>query len=193
MGLYCVRIFVEFSKKRRICGSVRVAQRAKRYSAKNIPTAPARLLSRLNTQAPMTSAKKNSFRSAPRIVSGRFNDRKTGLVCIVIASEGLNPEQPSEEVHCQPFHSETENDAREGFLSATFAEGEGQAANNDGNQGKPLCDGTGERVLQDVHGVLPRRASACLSEGVAGQKESSTDLDCRIAIKWFERLPWRCS
>src|SRR5882762_2716106 len=104
MGSYCVRIFVEFSKKRRICGSVRVAQRAKRYRAKKIPAAPARLFSRLNTHAPMTSAKKNSFRSAPRIVSGRFNDRKTGLVCIVIASEELNPEQPSQEVNREDSH-----------------------------------------------------------------------------------------
>src|SRR6267154_836604 len=114
IGSYCVRIFVEFSKNRRICGSVLVAHRAKRYNAKNMPTPPARLFNRLNTHAPITSAKKNSFRSAPRIVSGRFNDRKTGLVCIVIASGGLNPEQPSQEVHCQHCHSETEDNAREG-------------------------------------------------------------------------------
>src|SRR6266852_9176384 len=105
MGSYWVRIFVEFSKKRRICGSVRVAHRAKRYSAKNIPTAPARLFSRLNTHAPITSPKKNSFRSAPRIVSGRFNDRKTGLVCMVVPSEVLNPEQPSQEVNREDGHS----------------------------------------------------------------------------------------
>src|SRR5216684_8265296 len=116
MGSYCVRIFVEFSKKRRICGSVRVAQRAKRYSAKNIPTAPARLFSRLKTHAPMTSAKKNSFRSAPRIVSGRFNDRKMGFVCMALASEGLNPEQPCHEVHRQHGHPQPEHDTREGFL-----------------------------------------------------------------------------
>src|SRR5260370_34153828 len=104
IGSYCVRIFVEFNKNRRICGSVRVAHRANKYSAKNIPTAPAKLFNRLNTHAPITSAKKNSFRSAPRIVSGRFNDRKTGLVCIVVPSEVLDPEQPSQEVNREDGH-----------------------------------------------------------------------------------------
>src|SRR5260370_10514282 len=133
IGSYCVRILVGFSKNGRIWGSVRVAHRAKRYNAKNMPTPPARLFNRLNTHAPITSAKKNSFRSAPRIVSGRFNDRKTGLVCIVIASGGLNPEQPSEEIHCQDGHPQTDNAACQGFLSSAFAEGERQATHNDGS------------------------------------------------------------
>src|SRR5712692_3965149 len=156
MGSYWVRIFVEFNRNRRICGSVRVAHRANKYSAKNIPTAPAKLFNKLNTHAPKTSAKKNSFRSAPRIVSGRFNDRKTGLMCIVVASGVLNPEQPREEVHCQHRHSETENDACEGFLASAFAEGKRQAAHNDGDESKPLGNRPGECRLQDIHGVLPR-------------------------------------
>src|SRR5260370_31304494 len=45
------------------------------------------------------------------------------------------------------------------FLSPAPAEGEGQTAYNDRDQGKPFCDGASERRLQNVDGVFPRGAA----------------------------------
>src|SRR5260370_13786112 len=103
--------------------------------------------------SPVLSAKKNSYCTAPRNVGGRFNDRKTGLVCIVIASGGLNPEQPSEEIHGQDGHPQTEDDACEGFLSSAFAEGERQATYNDGDYRKTFGHGTREGRLHNADSI----------------------------------------
>src|SRR5277367_3232582 len=80
IGSYCGRTFAAVSKKRRICGSVAVAQRAKRYKRRKISTPPSKLLRRLKVAAPRHMAKKKSFLSAPRIVSGRESDRDTRLI-----------------------------------------------------------------------------------------------------------------
>src|SRR5580704_9957535 len=80
IGSYCGRSLAAVSRKRRICGSVWVAQRAKKYSIKNISRPPNKLLSRLKVAAPRHMAKKKSFRSAPRIVSGRESERCTRLM-----------------------------------------------------------------------------------------------------------------
>src|SRR5580692_2990358 len=80
IGSYCGRSLAAMSRKRRICGSVWVAQRAKKYSNKNIINPPNKLLSRLKVAAPRHMAKKKSFRSAPRIVSGRDSVRCTLLI-----------------------------------------------------------------------------------------------------------------
>src|ERR1700722_214632 len=107
MGSYCARTFAAVSKKRRICGSVAVAQRATRYRRKKISTPPSKLLRRLKVAAPRHMAKKKSFRSAPRIVSGRESDRDTRLIRLgsaTLASIGkleksTARKEPRQEVH----------------------------------------------------------------------------------------------
>src|SRR5260370_42295450 len=121
-----------------------------------MPTAPARLFNRLNTQAPSTSAKKNSFRSAPRIVSGRFNDRKTGLVCIVVPSEVLNPEQPSQEVNREDGHPRPEAKAGKGFLPPTSPKAKAQPPHTNATKANPLADGPENALLQTAAGVSQR-------------------------------------
>lgn len=71
MGSYCVLSFAEERRNRRICGSVRVAHRAARKRRENIKMPPGKLASILNVAAPIHRAKKNSFRSTPRMVRGR--------------------------------------------------------------------------------------------------------------------------
>src|SRR5580704_8088738 len=80
IGSYCARSRAAVSRNRRICGSVWVAQRARKYSNKNISNPPNKLLSRLKVAAPRHIAKKKSFRSAPRIVRGRESERCTRLM-----------------------------------------------------------------------------------------------------------------
>src|SRR5208282_4575531 len=85
IGSYCARSRAAVRRKRRIWGSVWVAQRAKKYSNKNISSPPNKLLSKLKVAAPRHMAKKKSFRSAPRIVSGRDSVRGTLLIRLVSA------------------------------------------------------------------------------------------------------------
>ena len=63
----------ELRRIRRICGSVKVAQRA-RKSTRNITNPLKRLAKKLKVAPPMTTERKNSRRSAPAIVSGLLRD-----------------------------------------------------------------------------------------------------------------------
>src|SRR4029077_11278511 len=109
----------------------------KRYKAKNIRRAPVKLSRRLNMHAATTSAKKNSFRSAPRIVSGRFSDRNTGLRCMIIRLKQVSDaKEPEKEIHRQDSHAEAKQEPGKGALSAAFPEGEREAADNNSDQGE---------------------------------------------------------
>src|SRR5208282_6494804 len=119
IGSYCARSRAAVRRKRRIWGSVWVAQRAKKYSNKNISSPPNKLLSRLKVAAPRHMAKKKSFRSAPRIVSGRDSDRCTLLIRLA-SGMCLSPrkvlgstsrKEPGQEVHRCDGHANAEKDA----------------------------------------------------------------------------------
>src|ERR1700674_6131002 len=107
IGSYCVRSFAAASKSRRTCGSVFVAPRAAKKLTKNINTPPDKLLSRLNVAAPRHMAKKKSFRSAPRRVSGRERDRCTRLIrldsamcfSLLDAWVSASRKKPRQEIH----------------------------------------------------------------------------------------------
>src|SRR5271156_6773001 len=116
IGSYSARSLAAVSRNRRICGSVWVAQRARKYSNKNISNPPNKLLRRLNVAAPRHMAKKKSFRSAPRMVSGRDNDRCTLLIRLASAirfsvrgrCDSIAGKQPREEIHRGDGHANTE-------------------------------------------------------------------------------------
>ena len=154
IGSYCARSLAAVSRKRRICGSVWVAQRAMKYSNKNISNPPSKLLSRLNVAAPRHMAKKKSFRSAPRIVSGRDSDRCTLLIrlasamCFSVANvcDSVAGKKPRQEVHRRDGHANAEEHAGKHALRAAFAESEGETGDNDGNEREAAGDGAGESL-----------------------------------------------
>src|SRR5580704_6580429 len=114
IGSYCARSRAAVSRNRRICGSVWVAQRARKYSNKNISNPPNKLLSKLKVAAPRHIAKKKSFRSAPRMVSGRDSDRCTRLIrldsamCFSLRDAGElgAGKEPREEIHRCDGHAD---------------------------------------------------------------------------------------
>ncbi len=59
----------------------------------------------------------------------------------------------------RPRHSHAKDDAGKGAFGRTFAKGEHQPADHDGNQGEAGCDGAGEGCLQDLN---------CLVQGSVG-------------------------
>src|ERR1700719_573594 len=142
MGSYCARSLAAVSRNRRTCGSVWVAQRAMTKSNKNISNPPSKLLSRLNVAAPRHMAKKKSFRSAPRIVSGRDSDRCTLLIrlfsamCLSLGDvrDLAAGEKPGQKIHRCDSHSNAEEHAGEDAFRATFPEGEGEAGHDDGHE-----------------------------------------------------------
>ena len=178
MGSYCGRTFAAVSKKRRICGSVAVAQRATRYKRKKISTPPSKLLRRLKVAAPRHMAKKKSFRSAPRIVSGRESDRDTRLIRLgsaTFVSVGNLRNQLPGKSQVRKFTAAiampTPNKhAGQHAFRAAFAECEGETGNDDGHKRKPASDGAGESGLQNAHRVFPRRIATALGEGRRGKK-----------------------
>src|SRR6202451_4472648 len=119
IGSYCARTLAAVSRNRRICGSVWVDQRAMKESSKNISSPPNRLLSRLKVAAPRHMAKKKSFRSAPRIVSGRESDRWTLLIllwsamcsCFEGVRDSVAREKPRQEIHRGDRHADAKEHA----------------------------------------------------------------------------------
>src|SRR5690349_11663584 len=106
---------------------------------------PERLLSRLNVAAPRHIAKKNNFRSAPRMVSGRESDRWTGLILRVFVMRLLRLQptswkQPGHEVDGRDSHPDAKEDPCEDTFRAPFAEGEGQTGHDDGHEGESASD-----------------------------------------------------
>jgi hypothetical protein len=85
---------------------------------------------RLKTVAPITSAKKKSFLSAPNRVSGVLSERKTGLslfgmresLCSVGQAFLRSGKQPCHEVHGANGHADAKDHARQGALGSAFAE-----------------------------------------------------------------------
>src|ERR1700682_5120058 len=110
-------------------------------------SAPTKLLRRLKTQAPITSAKKKSLRSAPRIVRGRFRVRYTGFRSVIMIGAAFNSEQPAKKIDGQDGHANAENDSGERAFTTTFAESEGESAYDDGDERQTLSDRTSERRL----------------------------------------------
>src|ERR1700722_8557570 len=118
-GSYCVLNLAADSRKRSICGSVFVAHWAARYRRKNIKMPPSKLESMLNVAAPMHMAKKKSFLSTPRTVSGRWRVRYTVLILLAWAmsissrSETClrSRKEPSEEIDCGDGHANAEQNA----------------------------------------------------------------------------------
>src|ERR1700683_1220976 len=76
---------------------------------------------------------------------------------------------PSQEIHRRDSHSDTEENAGQHALRATFTEREGESGDDDGNERESPSDGAGESLLQDADGVFPGRAS--LSERRRGKKQ----------------------
>src|SRR5271168_1530997 len=107
----------------------------------NIRIPPRRLDSRLNVAAPRHMAKKKSFRSAPRIVSGRESERWTLLTRLASAmySSGflrgaLAGKQPREEIHRRNCHANAEQHAGENAFRSTLAESERQTCHDNRHQ-----------------------------------------------------------
>jgi hypothetical protein len=81
-------------------------------------------------------AKKKSFRSGPRIVTGRDNDRSALLIrlvyaiCFSLQDTGVSGagKKPRQEVRCRDGHSDAEKHPGKHTLRAAFTEGEGEAA-----------------------------------------------------------------
>src|SRR5580700_10388359 len=102
---------------------------------------PNRLLSKLNVAAPRHMAKKKSFRSAPRIVSGRDSVRGTLLIRLVSAMcfplgtvcDSVARKKPRQEIHCGDGHANAEEHAGKHTLRAAFTEGEREAGHDNGN------------------------------------------------------------
>src|SRR6266850_992142 len=95
---------------------------------------PNKLLSRLKVAAPRHMAKKKSFRSAPRIVSGRDSDRCTRLIrlasamCFSLRDAGISAagKKPRQEIPRCDGHSDTKEHAGKHPLRAAFTEGKGE-------------------------------------------------------------------
>src|SRR5208282_3810267 len=161
IGSYCARSRAAVSRNRRICGSVWVAQRARKYSNKNISNPPNRLLSKLKVAAPRHMAKKKSFRSAPRIVSGRDSERCTLLIrlasamCVSLRDvrDSVAGKEPRQEIHRCDGHTNAEEHTGKHPLRAAFTEGEGEACHDNRNERQPSGNRARERLLQDADGV----------------------------------------
>src|SRR5579872_5563146 len=141
---------------------------------------PSKLLRRLKVAAPRHMAKKKSFRSAPRIVSGRDNARCTLLIRLTSATKVLlrvrlsvAGKKPRQEIHRRDSHADAEQHTCQHALRAAFTEGEGEAGHDNGNEREAASDGAGESLLQHANGVFPRGSS--LREGRGGQEQSCQD------------------
>src|SRR5579885_1514859 len=100
-----------------------------KYSNRNIRIPPNKVFIRLKTPAPMSRAKKKSFRSTPRMVSGRLSERNTGLVRLVCMSG--SGKEPGHEIDGTNGHSDAEDDAGHGAFRSALAKGENQSAHDD--------------------------------------------------------------
>src|ERR1700730_5473117 len=137
-----------------------------------------RLPRRLNVAAPRHMAKKKSFRSAPRIVSGRDSDRCTLLIrppsamCLSVGDvrDLAAGEKPGQKIHRGDCHANAEEHAGENAFRATFTEGEGEAGHDDGHERETASDGAGERRLEYADGVFPRRSSRLGERGSCKKK-----------------------
>src|ERR1700685_4657655 len=129
-------------------------------------------------------AKKNSFRSAPRIVSGRDSDRCTLLIrlaCVMFSSllVGISGsrEKPGQKVHCGDSHTHAKQHPGQHALRSTLPKSEREPRHHDRDQRKSARDRAGERCFQNVHrvltpGIAPREGRSCQHEREAnGDRE----------------------
>src|SRR5580704_798851 len=125
-------------------------------------------------------AKKKSFRSAPRMVSGRESDRCTLLIRLVSAMCCTPPsrsrKEPSQKVHRSDRHSHAEQHAREDPFGSPFPKSESESGHDDCNERESARDGAGKRGHEHVDRVLPRRI-ALLREGRCGEEKYEADCD----------------
>src|SRR5271154_6726328 len=150
---------------------------------------PRRLLSRLNVPAPRHMAKKKSFRSAPRIVSGRDSDRWILLMRLASAMfssfwdqrVSSTRKEPGQEVHGCDGHPDAEQHSGQNALRPAFTEGEGEAGHDDRDKRESARNGACKRRLKDVDGALPG-GIARLSESGSCEEKSQGDGDHRIAL-----------
>src|SRR6516225_1677548 len=128
-------------------------------------------------------AKKKSFRSAPRIVSGRDRDRCTLLIrlasamcfSMLEASVSVAGKEPSQEVHCRDGHSDAEKHAGKHTLRAPLTEGEGEPGDDNRNQRQPPCNLARKRLLQDAYSVFPRGLATDLRKCPCGKNQRRTE------------------
>src|ERR1700739_3654810 len=97
---------------------------------------PSKLPSKLKVAAPRHMAKKNSFRSAPRMVSGRESERCTGFVRLwyVMASSlcrRASGKQPGEKIDGGDGHTDAEENASEDTFRAAFSKSEREPGHDD--------------------------------------------------------------
>src|SRR6267378_3028846 len=80
--------------------------------------------------------------------------------------------EPSHEVDGGDGHANAEENSGEDAFRAAFAEGEGEAGDDNRDEGEPARDGAGERLLEDTDGVLPGRSAGRLGECRCGEEET---------------------
>src|SRR5713226_8203339 len=127
---------------------------------------PNRLLRRLKVAAPRHMAKKKSFRSAPRIVSGRDRDRCTRLIrlasamCFSLRDAAISTawEKPRKEIYRCDSHANAKEHAGKHTLRPAFTEGKGETRHYNGNERETAGDGAGKSLLQYANGVFPGRS-----------------------------------
>src|SRR5258708_26501908 len=86
--------------------------------------------------------------------------------------------KPRQEIHRRDSHSDAEEHTGKHTLRAAFAEGEGEAGDDNGNEREAASDGAGEGRLKYADGVFPRRSSR-RCEGRSGEKKRETEGDQR--------------
>src|SRR5260370_30567576 len=109
-------------------------------------------------------AKKKSFRSAPRIVSGRDSDRCTRLIrlasamCFSLRDAAVSAawEKPRKEIYRCDSHADAKEHAGKHALRAPFTEGKGETSHYNLNERDAAGDGAGQILLEYVNGRFPR-------------------------------------
>src|ERR1700734_946290 len=140
-------------------------------------------------------AKKNSFRSAPRIVSGRDSDRCTLLIRLACAMFSFlswsvfsgGGKEPGQKVHRGDGHTNAEQHSGENPLRSALAKGESQTRYHDRHERQSPRDGARESRLENVNRVLPW--GIALRESRAGQHEGQADRDQEMALPRGNQKP----
>src|SRR6266481_8377885 len=86
----------------------------------------------------------------------------------------ISRKEPSYEIDGGEGHAHTEENAGENAFRAAFAEGEGESGDDNRDERKSARDGAGERLLENAHGVFPRRVASGLREDRHGKEETDS-------------------
>ena len=132
-------------------------------------------------------AKKKSFRSAPRIVSGRDSDRCTLLIRLVPpcvspsdARDLVAGEKPRQEIHGGNGHADAEEDASKHTLRAAFTEGESESGHHDGNEEKPRAMVLVNAVWRTLTAFSQGEFPACAKVALARSRIMKIDSRLRM-------------